>query len=229
MQNKPSIWHSFVKCVQDSVLLEVSPMGTAVASDDFTHPSLLLRMRNSGDTAAWETFVRVYGPLIYSYCRRKSLQENDAADVAQEVLTRVSKAIRTFEYDPNKGRFRDWLGRITHNEIVRFQQSRGHRKQPINDDDKLEHVTGSNTSAWDEHFQALLLETAIQRIEGEFEPETWQTFRAVWIENQTPAVAAAALGISVEKTYVAKSRVLKRLQVELQLLCEDIPFFGKSK
>jgi RNA polymerase sigma-70 factor (ECF subfamily) len=200
-------------------------MGTSVSSGDVTHPSLLLRVRNADDAAAWETFVRIYGPLIYSYCRRKNLQENDAADVAQEVLTRVSKAIRTFEYDPNKGRFRDWLGRITHNEIVRLLQAKGKNPQDIGEDNNVELVAGDSGSAWDDHFHAALLDAALKRIESEFEPETWRAFRAVWIETQSPTQAAAELGISVEKTYVAKSRVLKRLQAELLVLCEDIPLF----
>jgi RNA polymerase sigma-70 factor, ECF subfamily len=203
-------------------------MGTSVSSGDVTHPSLLLRVRNADDAAAWETFVRIYGPLIYSYCRRKNLQENDAADVAQEVLTRVSKAIRTFEYDPNKGRFRDWLGRITHNEIVRLLQSKGKNPQEIGEDNNVELVAGDSGSAWDDHFHAALLDTALKRIENEFEPETWRAFRAVWIEAQSPTQAAAELGISVEKTYVAKSRVLKRLQAELLVLCEDIPLFAPN-
>ncbi|MFN7842548.1 MAG: RNA polymerase sigma factor [Pirellula sp.] len=201
-------------------------MGTSVSSGDVTHPSLLLRVRNADDAAAWETFVRIYGPLIYSYCRRKNLQENDAADVAQEVLTRVSKAIRTFEYDPNKGRFRDWLGRITHNEIVRLLQAKGKNPQDIGEDNNVELVAGDSGSAWDDHFHAALLDAALKRIESEFEPETWRAFRAVWIETQSPTQAAAELGISVEKTYVAKSRVLKRLQAELLVLCEDIPLFA---
>jgi RNA polymerase sigma-70 factor (ECF subfamily) len=201
-------------------------MGTSVSSGDVTHPSLLLRVRNADDAAAWETFVRIYGPLIYSYCCRKNLQENDAADVAQEVLTRVSKAIRTFEYDPNKGRFRDWLGRITHNEIVRLLQAKGKNPQDIGEDNNVELVAGDSGSAWDDHFHAALLDAALKRIESEFEPETWRAFRAVWIETQSPTQAAAELGISVEKTYVAKSRVLKRLQAELLVLCEDIPLFA---
>lgn len=203
-------------------------MGASISGGDITHPSLLLRVRNSSDVAAWETFVRIYGPLIYSYCRRKNLQENDAADVSQEVLTRVSKSIRAFEYDPNKGRFRDWLGRITNNEIIRLLQGKGKSTQDIGVGNNVELVAGQTDSTWHEHFHASLLDAAIKRIECEFEPDTWQIFRSVWIENQTSSQAAAELGFSVEKIYVAKSRVLKRLQSELLTLCEDIPLVDGS-
>ncbi len=50
---------------------------------------------------------------------------------------------------------------------------------------------------------------------------TWQAFERVWIQGQGAAEAAADLGLSIEKVYVAKSRVLKRLEEEVRLLAED--------
>ena len=85
-----------------------------------TRPSLLLRIREPHDAEAWETFVRVYGPLIYRHCRGRGLQDADAAEVTQEVLLQVSRSIRKFDYRPDYGRFRDWLGTITVNEVKRF-------------------------------------------------------------------------------------------------------------
>lgn len=175
-------------------------------------------------------FVGIYGPIVYSYCRRSSLQESDAADVSQEVMIRVSRAIRRFEYDPARGGFRPWLGRITRNEIARHFQTkmRLHAELAIPDPAEGAASNPSSESHWDEHFHASLLETAIRRIETEFEPATWQAFQAVWMEEQSPEAASQTLGVSVEKIYVAKSRVLKRLREELLLLCEDIPNFHRT-
>ena len=50
--------------------------------------------------------------LIYRSCRRRGLQDADAADVGQEVLAQVARSIRDFEYQPGRGRFRDWLGAV---------------------------------------------------------------------------------------------------------------------
>src|SRR6516165_3933455 len=85
-----------------------------------TRPSLLRRIRDPGDTEAWQTFVDVYGPLIYRHGRGRGLQDADAADVTQEVLFQVSRSIQTFEYRPEQGRFRDWLGTVTENKIRTF-------------------------------------------------------------------------------------------------------------
>jgi RNA polymerase sigma-70 factor (ECF subfamily) len=62
-----------------------------------TRPSLLLRIRDSADTEAWRQFADLYARVVYGYCRRRGLQDADAADVTQEVLAQVARSIRSFE------------------------------------------------------------------------------------------------------------------------------------
>src|SRR3954470_19529751 len=78
-----------------------------------TRPSLLVRIKDARDDDAWTTFVQTYAPLVYCYCRRRGLLGQDAADVVQEVMAQVARSARDFEYQPERGRFRDWLGTIT--------------------------------------------------------------------------------------------------------------------
>jgi RNA polymerase sigma-70 factor (ECF subfamily) len=88
-----------------------------------TRPSLLLRLRDPADTESWRTFVEVYGPLVYGMCRRGGLRHQDGEDVTQEVFSRVAKSIRSFEYQPEIGKFRSWFGTVVRNEVKRlFQQ-----------------------------------------------------------------------------------------------------------
>ena len=60
------------------------------------------------DQAAWEAFVERYGPKIHAWCRAWRLQEADAQDVTQAVLTRLVVQLRRFAYDPSQS-FRGWL------------------------------------------------------------------------------------------------------------------------
>src|SRR5262245_12269925 len=48
--------------------------------------SLLERLRQPFDPEPWTRFVSLYAPLIYSWGRRAGLQQQDAADLAQEVF-----------------------------------------------------------------------------------------------------------------------------------------------
>jgi hypothetical protein len=41
-------------------------------------------------------------------------------EVSQEMLSQVTRSIRTFTYQPELGRFRDWLGAVTRSKLGRF-------------------------------------------------------------------------------------------------------------
>jgi Sigma-70 region 2 len=70
-----------------------------------TRPSLLLRLRDPRDGEAWTQFVDLYAPLVYGHARKYGLQNADAADLSQEVLSAVAGAVGRLEYDPQHGTF----------------------------------------------------------------------------------------------------------------------------
>ena len=67
-----------------------------------TPSSLLERLRQPFEAAAWEQFVSLYTPLIYSWGRRVGLQEQDAADLVQDVFVTLVQVLPTFTYDRHK-------------------------------------------------------------------------------------------------------------------------------
>ena len=193
-------------------------------SDELTtHPSLLLRVRDAGNHLAWNEFVEVYGPVIFNYCRLRQLQECDSSDVAQEVLLRLSRALREFEYKPELGRFRDWLGKVTHRELLKFWNQRGMAQRVAGALSESSSIEAEDNSLWNDHFHAELLQVALERIRSEFTVQTWEAFQLAWLEDQSPQQVAERLQIGIEKVYVAKSRALKRLREEVLRLSEDLP------
>lgn len=85
-----------------------------------TRPSLLLRLRDPSDAAAWRDFDHTYRDLILGYCHARGLQLGDAEDIRQTVMMNLSKAAQgSFEYRPERGRFRNYLARIVQNAIRR--------------------------------------------------------------------------------------------------------------
>jgi RNA polymerase sigma factor (sigma-70 family) len=184
-----------------------------------TSASLLLRIRDPHDNDAWTTFVNVYSPLIRRYCARKGLQAADAADIAQEVLSRVAKTIPTFAYDPERGRFRGWFGTLIAHQIATHQtrNSKGPTLTPLMDE------IPSPDPQWHYDFTEHVLAVSMDRIRGEFEPSTWEAFTATWVRQELPVTVAAKLGIAIHAVYVNKSRVLNRLQTEILHLAADLP------
>jgi RNA polymerase sigma factor (sigma-70 family) len=184
-----------------------------------TSASLLLRIRDPRDDDAWSTFVAVYSPLVRRYCVRKGLQASDAADVMQNVMNRVTKSIKTFEYDPSRGRFRSWLGTLAAREIATQLNHYARKPDSLADVDE----TASIDPVWNDEFTDHVLAVAMDRIRGEFENTTWLTFEASWLRQESPTDVAARLGVAVHTVYVNKSRILKRLEAEIRLLADDMP------
>jgi RNA polymerase sigma factor (sigma-70 family) len=189
-----------------------------------TRPSLLLRIRDAGDAASWEDFAAVYGPIIRGYCRRRGLQEADASDVGQEVLSQVARSIGGFEYLPTRGRFRDWLGTVTRNKITRFLENRGRDGPVLPIDETTARLEDSREDPeWTAEYHARILKVALERIRDDFEARTWDAFERIWGRDHPAPEVSRDLGMTIDAVYAAKSRVLRRLRDEVLALADDLP------
>lgn len=189
-----------------------------------TRPSLLLRLRDPRDAEAWRSFVDVYGPLVYGHARRRGLKHEDAEDVTQRVFARISEAIRSFDYEPDLGRFRDWLGTVVRNEINSFlKRSMGAARGKGGDEDPalLNVAAPAADTAWNAEFNAHLLQVALERCRPHFEAATWTAFERVWVQQLPAAKVAEEMGQPIDWVYVAKSRVLKQLVEQVRELADD--------
>src|SRR5262245_61952647 len=96
-----------------------------------TRASLLVRLRDPQDSAAWQQFVELYSNLVYGFARQHGLQDADAADLTQEVFLAVARMMGHWRYDPQQGTFRGWLFGLTHHKLTRFLRRR-HAHPPGN-------------------------------------------------------------------------------------------------
>src|SRR5580658_8664275 len=98
-----------------------------------TRASLLVRLRDSQDQAAWTQFVDLYAPLVYGYARKQGLQDADAADLSQEVLRAVAGAVGRLDYDPQRGAFRNWLFTIVRRKLSNWRAALDNRMRGSGD------------------------------------------------------------------------------------------------
>src|SRR5205807_10230663 len=92
-----------------------------------TRASLVVRLRDPRDEAAWREFVDLYAPLVYGYARKQGLQDADAADLSQDVLGAVAGAIGRLEYDPRRGAFRNWLFTVVRRKLSNWRAAQSNR------------------------------------------------------------------------------------------------------
>jgi RNA polymerase sigma-70 factor (ECF subfamily) len=198
------------------------------SSAPVTRRSLIVKLRDPADTAAWHEFVALYEPLIYRLARRKGLQDADARDLCQEVFRAVAQAIDRWDLDPARGSFRGWLSRIARNLLVnvltrRPYQMRGSGSTSVQD--LLEALPAQDPSAtalFEAEYRRQLFRWAADEVKGEFAPTTWQAFWQTAVEGRAPGDVAAALGLSVGAVYIARSRVLARLRHRIEQRGDEV-------
>jgi RNA polymerase sigma-70 factor (ECF subfamily) len=89
-----------------------------------TNETLLERVRNTADHAAWGEFFSIYEPLLLNYVRGRvrdrslGWNDHDIQDVVQDIFIKLYRTLPDFQLDHGRGRFRTWLYRITINAVL---------------------------------------------------------------------------------------------------------------
>jgi RNA polymerase sigma-70 factor (ECF subfamily) len=188
-----------------------------------TRVTLLDRLRRDpADADAWGEFVRHYGAKVLSWCRHWGLQEADAQDVTQQVLLQLAEVMRTFAYDPQRS-FRAWLKAVAQHAWSNYVRGREHPGRGSGDDEVvrlLDRLPAREDLAarLEEQFDHELLEEACGRVRLRVEARTWEAFRLTALEGLPGAEAARRTGLPVAHVFMAKHRVEKLLQEEVQRL-----------
>lgn len=192
-----------------------------------TSLSLLARIRQSGDSDSWNRLVELYAPLIRRWLRSYEVNEADADDLVQEVLTVLSQELPNFNHNERTGAFRSWLRKI----LVHRLQSywRGRKQHPpakggsslLEQLHQLQDETSQLSRIWNEEHDREVIAKLIELVRTRFEPKTWEAFRRQMFEGQRAADVAADLGLGIGSVYMARNRVLTALRSEADGLVDS--------
>jgi RNA polymerase sigma-70 factor, ECF subfamily len=190
-----------------------------------TSVSLLDRLREEPTESLWRRLVDLYTPLIQTWLRRHGLQESDADDLVQEVLSVLIRELPRFQHNGQHGAFRSWLRIITVHRLRDFWRSRRARPLAGGDAfgtmiDQLEDPKSGLSRIWDEEHDRHVARRALDLIRSDFAPSTWKAFSGVVLKGRKESVVADELGISTNAVFIAKSRVLARLRQEIKGLID---------
>jgi RNA polymerase sigma-70 factor (ECF subfamily) len=195
-----------------------------MADSVLTRPSLLARIKDTGDRQAWAEFVDIYAPLIYGYALKHGLQDADAADLTQEVLRAVARSAARLNYDPTRGTFRGWLFRVVRNELADYGAAR-RRHRPGSGDTAVKRrleeepaPSEDEVAAWEREYERQLFALACEQVRRDFQESTWQAFWLTAIVGKSGKEVAGVLGLTTAAVYLAKRRVTERLRQQIEYL-----------
>lgn len=193
-----------------------------------TRVTLLDKLRDNHDDAAWADFAYYYRSYIYNIARRMNLGHDDANEIVQLVLLKSWDKLGDFNYDSEKGRFRGWLCRVTGNVIRNYFRDQKKRYVSIEEyktddgQDFLEQFTQPEIEKIaDEEWEEYIPKLAWKNICGKFEENARKTYE-LFLEGKTPGDIAAKLKISKNTVYVHKNRIREKLLPEIRRLKNEL-------
>jgi RNA polymerase sigma-70 factor (ECF subfamily) len=176
-----------------------------------TRETLLLRLRDPENQVAWEEFVRIYGPALFSHCRKRGLSYEDAADLTQEVVRSVLRAMPGFVYDPAKGSFRGWLYTLLRRGLARHFDRRSRdplRMGETGNESVVNCLEDPAEALWEIDYRRRLLAWAMERARSRFNERIWRAFEETTLRERPIDEVAEELGMTRNALTVAKCRVL---------------------
>lgn len=187
-----------------------------------TRLSLMVRLRDPQDQAAWTEFVAIYEPLLLRLMRQRGLQEADARDATQQVILAVTQLVDRWQPDGREASFRRWLFTIARRLSLKSVQCgrplNGVPRRGAGGSEMVDLLDGlpdpdqGTVFLFNDEYRNQLFHRAAETARGEFREPTWQAFWRTCMLQESIAHVAADLRMDVGKIYVARSRVIARMR-----------------
>lgn len=187
------------------------------ASPPETRASLILRLQNADDVAAWDEFADLYGPVVFRAARARGFQVADSDNLVQEVLLAVAQSITRWLERDDRGSFRKWLLRLARNHAVNMLTQRATRS--LGQDGAAAELALNELPVADEvsslidlEYERAVFQWAAERVQQVVAEHTWQAFWLTHVDGLSIEQAAKKLNSRAGNIYFGRSRVMARIQ-----------------
>jgi RNA polymerase sigma-70 factor, ECF subfamily len=186
---------------------------------DTTRVSLLLRIKDRQDGAAWREFDDVYRPMLRRFALTYGADATEADDVVQHCMTAIHEHIDRFEYDPSKGRFKGWLKTLVNNRIRNLIRK---RKERIAMTGEFAGVTANADDDPEAIFERIWMDEhlkhALKLVSREVEEKTFNAFVDYVIRERPVEEICAEHGLNANQVHKSKYRLTKKLAEKMAAL-----------
>lgn len=198
---------------------------TQTSQTPTTNQSLLDELRADPDSPRIDEFARIYEPVMRRYATyavlrlRNGLCDADRDDLAQEAFLAVRSALRSYRYDPAKGRFRNYVSGIIRHLALRALDRKSKLLEP--GPEAMEAIAGGDggdASTEDERElirQAYGLALSIVVARRSFTPNTLAVFQSHVIDGVPAKEVAEAFKLKVNAVLQIKDRIFRAVRKEI--------------
>jgi RNA polymerase sigma-70 factor (ECF subfamily) len=183
-----------------------------------TRASLLIRLKDPQDGAAWRELHELYGPLLYSFARSSGLNHDQADDIRATCFEELVRQLPTFEYDKAKGGFKALLRTMVHRRMIDLLRKRREAQADSSDLAGLPDRGLPPDEAWEASWRQHHLKHCVDRVRSQVPQATFDAFQMLLDEDASVSKVCERLGLNANQVYKAKSRVLELVRREMLLL-----------
>lgn len=189
---------------------------------DTTRASLLMRIKDPANATAWRDFDAIYRPMLHRFATLRGLDDSTAEDVVQHCMASVHQHIRSFEYDPSRGRFKSWLRTMVNNRIRNLHRDRHEDEAKTQDFRRSQDREPSPEEAFDKLWMEEHLRHAMEELHKEVGDSTYAAFTAYAIDGKPVEDVCKQYEMTANQLYKIKWRLTQRLSEMLKnLIGED--------
>lgn len=187
-----------------------------------TRASLLIRVRDRNNAAAWREFDAIYRPMLGRFARARGLDNSTADDVVQFAMLAIAEHIGGFDYNPDKGRFKAWLRTIVNNRIRNAASAKREESSDTIEFQRGDPKGESPDEMFDRMWMKEHLDYAMNEVRLGVEPSSWEAFEALVIKDEPVEQVCERLKMNSNQLYSIKFRLTKKLSERMrELLGEE--------
>ncbi len=189
-----------------------------------TRYSLLQRAHDTDDEEAWDQFVLHYRRFIAYILRQIGVREDDVDDLTQQILLNLTRNLA--KYDRARASFRTWLGQVIRNAAKMHFRKLQSRPVEVYDTDSGFLINGVLQDAeidrliekeWEDYIATI----ALERVRETFHGKAVEVFE-LGLDGQSAAEIAEQTGLTVTSVYKLRTRVKRKLFLEVRALTEEL-------
>lgn len=188
-----------------------------------TRTTLIARLKDKADDAAWEEFSSYYKDYLEAVLAKYGVVLEERQDIIQNTLLKVWELLPSFEYDPQKGRFRSWLTRVTVN-LMKVHLTKENRLEKAISEGKVEandEFDESLQKEFEREWKSFIAQKAWEGISKQLNDVMRQVFE-LYMEGHENLDISEKLGVAESTVRVYQKRVREKFKFELSRLEREL-------
>lgn len=158
--------------------------------------------------------------MLVGFGRKLGLDRHDAEEAAQRTVVAFCQAYGKGQYDPQKGRFKNWLLGIAHHEIADLCKEKARQplfgNQPSSIGDAFQAISdpGSLSEIWEQEWRAYVVRCCFDMAKQRFTSRDVQIFQMLTTGQRPISQVAEEMQMSYTAVRHVKHRVLTFMREE---------------